>query len=350
MKLYPIVWRALTHLFFLRRYAFEPEVNQPPQRRPRRGDGKDFLFSADDVDDNLDEEHNGDYITVPSFDTPGCGDVLAPLADALDAPLIGAGSTSCDDKDALSGVPYNIFANEDTGGVYAKFCQQLDPKQTLALTVDAHGAQKEPIARRMKRTPPPNPDAYDSFSFNMKWQPDGDDSTCEQTPQGCTEAFFALSSSPCGHRGGEQNTMTAAGKYEIPNCGTYSYSITGPDVPPPSEPSEPSSETPALGSQHCALAPSIYDENQPSTQSDLAGDACKDAEGHLVKANDPDTSIHFEWKPPPESGDISSYVYDVYWEEGCKSDVTEMDAGNPLEGQTCKGLLTNNFKNCEFIE
>lgn len=76
------------------------------------------------------------------------------------------------DKDMLSGVAYNVF-----NGVYGKFCEQIDKDQGedkdngLGWVVDSHG-NKIPHRKRswlVGRTPPPNPDSYSDFNFELVW-------------------------------------------------------------------------------------------------------------------------------------------------------------------------------------
>jgi hypothetical protein len=113
---------------------------------------------------------------------------------------------------------------------------------------------------------------------------------------------------------GEQNGMTAMAKIDIPGCGTYSYNITGPDVPassssstPPTSPPPPS---PTLGSQWCYDSAAFGDHGDisGSFQASSATDACNGADGHMI-TNDNSTIIHYT--PSNYMGDVP-YVYDIY--------------------------------------
>lgn len=108
-----------------------------------------------------------------------------------------------------------------------------------SLEHDSHGnpSKTTPRVRRRlsKRTPPVNQDSYSSYTFEFKWE-NKDSDGCGQTTDSCNKAFVMFANSPCGHQGGEQNGLTAAAALPIDKCGTFSYKITGPDVPPPSGP------------------------------------------------------------------------------------------------------------------
>jgi hypothetical protein len=142
--------------------------------------------------------------------------------------------------------------------------------------------------------------------------------------------------------------MTAAAKIDIPGCGTYSYKITGPGVPPPNK-NPPPPPPPSLGSQWC------YDQNAFGKHNDIqerfqvlgAKLACEKMDGHKVKEGD--AVLHTKYAPAIFRLDVP-YVYEIYWEPNCKSTVNEMDAGKPLpdkNGITCESLLTGDYKNCK---
>ena len=144
--------------------------------------------------------------------------------------------TECDDK-KLSDVFYNAMTNLDAlkPNIYDKFCQQIDGTKSSKLSYGADGNLKEaPKLKRDessildKRTPPPNPDALKDNTFEFAWEPlPGDNVGCSQDVASCRKAFAKLTTSPCGHQGAQMNSMTSAAKISLPNCGTYSWLITG---------------------------------------------------------------------------------------------------------------------------
>ena len=68
-------------------------------------------------------------------------------------------------------------------------------------------------------------------------------------------------------------------------------------------------------------------------------------EGHMIKKGDPNSYIHEEKYNEP--GD-NAYVYDVFWQDGCKSDVSQRNAFNPMgEWYNCTTLLERDYKKCE---
>ena len=88
-----------------------------------------------------------------------------------------------------------------------------------------------------KRTPPPDPNRYNTFSFHLAWAKDNNKNDgCGQTALSYYEAFTKIIESACGHQGGQSNEITTAASFTLLNCGTYSYEVTGPDVPKPQVP------------------------------------------------------------------------------------------------------------------
>lgn len=161
--------------------------------------------------------------------------------------------------------------------------------------------------------------------------------------ESCVLAFQNLANSPCGHQGGDQNVMTAAGKFDIPNCGTYSYTITGPDVPPPAKPSSTDQSPPKPS---CHLGFDDHSDIHPDVQSQFADKVCsEEAKGHMIIEGDSSTYIH---KPLYYLAGENGYVYDIYWEQGCKDDVSKRDAFNPMgEGYNCTDLFIQDYKYCK---
>lgn len=133
------------------------------------------------------------------------------------------------DTNALSGIPYNVF-DGSAGNIYGNFCDAVgkDRKTKLTWHVDSRGDRKNSKRYlRYKRTLPSNPDAYRTFDFELEWAPTSGDCSIK-----CNDAYAAMALSPCGHQGGQQTGRTASASLDV-GCGTYSYKITGADVPPP---------------------------------------------------------------------------------------------------------------------
>lgn len=249
---------------------------------------------------------------------------------------------SCDTH-ALSGIPYNVFSGSSAGStdVYGKFCDAVekDQKKELTWTTDASGNEKSKKLRMMKRTPPPNPKAYDSYSFKLNFKPSSDASSgCRSS---CADAFSTISNSPCGHQGGTQNGMTAKASLDV-SCGTYSYEITGEDVPAVQGPPSPS-----LSAQYCFPSDAFgeHGDISPDWQAQYTGWACAGSAKKTIKKGDPSTFVH--WNTTTNG---VPYTYSVTWEDDCESSETEMNVYQPLpdnEDANCMDLLQNNYKDCK---
>lgn len=141
----------------------------------------------------------------------------------------------CEGEDEHSStLPFNVFfdPSKDTGVFYG-FCDEMDNGKLDQLnnqewTVNAKGEHQT-----RKRTPPPNPDAWKQ-QIKLKWAPNKNNHQCGTT---CKDVFKNIAQSGCGHKGGQQNEMSVRASEDI-NCGTYSYEITGDQVPIP-KPAQP---------------------------------------------------------------------------------------------------------------
>ncbi|KAL9618507.1 MAG: hypothetical protein Q9160_006763 [Pyrenula sp. 1 TL-2023] len=231
------------------------ETPKDHSREPIKASSDEDKSDSEDLGtEEIDAEH------TPGFTTPGCGDrnPSTPKPKTADAPSKDDApppQTKCDKKNALSGVPYNVFSGQ-AGKVYTHFCVAANGnKRILHWTFDSKGNLKKsprtskrnaPVMRIDKRTPPPDPAKYDSFDFELSWEPAEvfDRTKCTHT---CVKAYDALASSPCGHQGGEQNVMTAEGRADV-GCGVFRYTITGPDVPKPGPEDPPPSSSPSPSS------------------------------------------------------------------------------------------------------
>lgn len=336
------------------RYPVNPVENYAPPRSPRNSNGRAYALTADEEqDDNATNATDTTDAELQDSEhyVPGCGDILPPPTAA--AVPVNTGQALCDDKDSLSSIPYNVFSGQDTG-VYAQFCFKFNVLEQDRWTVDSQGNPLSVAGQKVKRTPPPNPSAYDSYKFHLQWTPETTDSTCTQTVDDCLQAFRILSDSPCGHQGGEQNVMTSTGNFTIPGCGAYSYDITGPASDLPSPTSSPTSTllpSPTLGAQWCyptevngekVKHKDVHDADQERGVTST----CSGTKGKMIVDGDPSTNLH---QTTYDLNGPLPYKYNVFWEPGCKSSVTEMDIGDPLgDGQhTCYSLLRGDFKQCK---
>jgi hypothetical protein len=135
--------------------------------------------------------------------TPGCPDHPYIASDLFGVSSLSPSHPQCDDKNALSGVPYNVFHGQP-GNVYDKFCFNLDTTANLKWTVDAHGEQYHEQGKGIsKRTPPPDPNAYSKFNFELNWETNQANRGCGQNIESCRDAFAKIADSPCGHQGGK---------------------------------------------------------------------------------------------------------------------------------------------------
>ena len=243
-------------------------------------------------------------------------------------------------------MPFNVFGTVfDTfsRGLYDKFCDEAanDQKKHLFWTVAANGDQKTapPRRRKQKRTPPADPDDYDSYSIDLTFEPGTASHRCSKS---CKEAYLVFPLSPCGHQGGTQNIMTAEASIDV-GCGTYSYKITGEDVPPPSGPPEP-----ALSERYCYPHDAFgkHADIDPDLQVHYAMEnVCAGTTQTTIKRDDPETRIN--WHTETNG---AAYNYTMAWQSGCESSVSEMNVWKPLidNDATCEDLMVDNFENCEF--
>jgi len=137
---------------------------------------------------------------APPKVTPHCPDNYPIVASGSSATPPKQTDAECDDKGALSGIPYNVF-HGSSASIYDGFCDVATQHTTreLTWTVDAYGKQKTPTR---KRTPPPDPNAYQTFNFELTWTPNLM-SNANECSRSCRDAFAAIANSPCGHQGRE---------------------------------------------------------------------------------------------------------------------------------------------------
>ncbi|KAL8731232.1 MAG: hypothetical protein Q9181_004375 [Wetmoreana brouardii] len=254
-------------------YPSQPTEERQPSEAPRRDDGQRFFADDDDTvdsDENADEngDDNGDLeAETTNHYVPDCQDHPVMQSSTFGAGTVNDDSTTDCDTNSLSGVTYNVLSGgAKTPSIFDKFCEQIDGTINSKWVVDNHGNQKEtavPGSRMRKRTPPPDPDSYETFNFELSWEKDDANNGCGQNTRSCWNAFAKLADSPCGHQGGEQNGLTAAGRITLPGCGTYAYSITGPDVPKPDQPAPPETTIEPVASP----APAPLDISKPEPPS-----------------------------------------------------------------------------------
>jgi hypothetical protein len=149
----------------------------------------------------------------------------------------------------------------------------------------------------------------------------------------CNDAYSSIADSPCGHQGGEQNGMTASASLDV-GCGSYSYKITGPDVPP----------APTLSVQYCYPTSSFgsHGDIEPDLQSEYTGYAC----GNSVNENyGPGDKLN--WQTTTNG---VPYNYNIWWKDGCTSSVNPINVYQPLvsnKDANCLNLMLDNYKNCK---
>ena len=357
--LYPLTWSCS--------YPSQPNPGSlKPIGPPKDGNGNPLTtdVGVDDAGDDNDllgtTESPPDDQTIQGFAIPGCPDRVSSLdAASASASMASAGPSSsytssvsssstapaatavpsCDTT-ALSGVPYNVFSGS-AGNIYDKFCANVTSNQQnkLDTVVDSSGNPKAAAApsRRFRRTPPPDPSAYASYSFELDWEPNTSNSQCTLS---CSDAYNHIANGNCGQQGGEQNTLTASASLDVA-CGTYSYKITGSDVPAAQAPAAPS-----LSAQYCIPIDDFGDHGdvQEDWVEEYSGYACAGTADKTIK-DDPATTIH--WNTQTNG---VPYNYTISWTPGCKSSVTEQNVWQPLAdntGLTCSSMLVNDYKNCK---
>ena len=231
---YQFIGRAehsLTRLSLLNRYPTHPIQKEVPARAPTRQSGKAFATTSDT---SLDSSGKWDTTQDPDHYIPGCSDFKSTNSATFGVSTVSNAVTSCPDTSALSGVPYNVFSGGDLNpNIYDIFCEDIDGTVNTSTVVDSLGNPQTDSSntRKFKRTPPANASGYSTFDFKLSWTNDGaENDGCGQTVESCRDAFANLTESPCGHQGGEQDILTAAGSISLLGCGTYSFLITGPDV------------------------------------------------------------------------------------------------------------------------
>ncbi|PLW12162.1 hypothetical protein PCANC_16730 [Puccinia coronata f. sp. avenae] len=236
----------------------------------------------------------------------------------------------CDMSDS-SRVPYNVF-----DGVYGRFCENTltnSPLNPLSQIVDSHGYVIPPKKRSLsKRTPPPNPDAYQDYKFGLSWS--GGKGACSLS---CNEAFKAGSTSPCGHTAGQQNIMSTSGTVEA-GCGQYKWTI----VKPPG--TDPAPSPPTVSSVQCNAADKFgkHGDINPGFQNQYTGFACVGSAFKNLKPGDPDVTFSTKTNGTP-------YNYKISWVSGCKTTVSQMNVYQPIpndDKNTCLNLLRRTFTEC----
>ncbi|KAL9129683.1 MAG: hypothetical protein Q9217_001925 [Psora testacea] len=240
------------------------------------------------------------------------------------------------DMHESSGVPFNVFSD----GVYKRFCEAVDKdkKTELAQIVGPDGFEIPPKAKRnaavQKRTPPPDPDAYVGYSFELSLS--GGDESC----------------SIGGHTAGYQNRMALQTKLDT-SCGIYSYKITRPPSADKPEPPEVP-ETPQPGPLVCKEYLQEYDKCFNDIHEKLV-ESCIDAmraqfpgDGNRV------TSSMANITQVLRKGRKGvTYMMNIGWIPGCtdyESQVADNPQGksgdNPDQSISSSQILRGTYKNC----
>ena len=168
---------------------------------------------------------------------------------------------SCD-RDHSSSVRSADFRQS----TFNAFCDEIkngDKSQASTQTVDIRGAVI-PASKRsisiLRRSPPPNPDLYNDYKFELSWT--GGDNTCSSD---CAESF-SEKTYHCHHTGTQMNLMTTEASFDT-GCGTYSWKVIAPDEGGSESPTKPEL------SPSCA-DPSVYTRFTLQEAEDAIKDFC----------------------------------------------------------------------------
>ncbi|OIW26327.1 hypothetical protein CONLIGDRAFT_683316 [Coniochaeta ligniaria NRRL 30616] len=238
----------------------------------------------------------------------------------------------------FSDIPSNVFGS-DKNSIYGHFCDSWVAGNELKMTVDAAGNDRKPKAGLTRRTPPPNPNTWSHYNFDLSFEPTDNGKKCAFN---CKDAFTAMTQA-CSNTGTIGTLMAKTGKVDV-GCGVFDFNIVGPTVPL------------AQQDRHCYSTNEFgsHGDIHPGTVSFYSGFACAGTAVTPIKRGDPATNIHFERFGLVRGGGVP-YQYNIYWKDGCVLDyVPGYDAvfpANPLDvkdpGHTaCQQLLVDNFQNC----
>ena len=178
-KEHMLIWLCLS-------YSYPKEPVVPHSRKPPEAP----TYGKDDA--IVDTNESLDLIATDNHYIPGCEDHPIQSSSTFGATTVNDDAmTECADTNALSGVMYNVFYGlEKTPNIYDNFCQNIDGNVNFKSVFDAHGNQRDPgpSRRELKRTPPPDPDSYDTFNFELGWEKNDTAQGCGQTVESCREA------------------------------------------------------------------------------------------------------------------------------------------------------------------
>lgn len=246
------------------RYPVKPVgLTQTPKQAPRDGEGN--LLESVQNDGPAGGVVHPDSFAAEEYDDgnwiPGCPDYPPRLTDMVGEAAVAQSSVNPQfDEKLITDLPTNVFHGQN-GNVYDLFCFNLNPQAPLNWTVDSHGVggptpPDHPTRRAVvdqdwrrylvagdglgKRSPPPNPDTWKKYSFQLAWEPDMQNLGCQQNPISCANAFRRMADAPSGHQGGKCPHFTRPS--------TYSFPPAHSELRPPSKPSlsSPIAQTPPL--------------------------------------------------------------------------------------------------------
>ncbi|EER41606.1 conserved hypothetical protein [Histoplasma capsulatum H143] len=278
---------------------------------------------------------------------------ILALYQALEPPKVCKMKTpkpTCN-MDWASELPFNVFDK-----TYANFCKRVEAMDhlPLELKVNSDGSNASPVIvvqdpsnypwwplfGFQKRTPPPNPAAFDDVHIIFEWLPRP--RPCKMS---CKNALSTITASPCGQTGGQMNTMAVSGEIDV-GCGVYRYRLDGPkDVVPPPPEKEPDPIKPELSKIHCYKTNEFgkHDDVNPLWQRMLISPACKPAKGKTMREGD-DPIVY------DTTGKGGPYYYEIKWKHKCKSTVKELDPYHPVPGDksvVCEKLFYRAYKECD---
>ena len=290
----------------------------------------------------------GGILHVDQWGPPDWLDTVQKVFAEVGEYVPGSKTPSTDpncDMDRASDITYKLFR---AAPVYGRFCEAVKkaPKSYLVQTVDELG---QVIPNRIKRTPPAEPDPRSGNTFDLEWS--GGDGSCAS---GCIESFDAMTKSPCGHIGGEQNNIAQSIEFST-GCGAYSVKV---NVPPGDKAKTPS----VRNIQEKPIVCKRFD-------SDLYGYCFQDIHEETVNSTidafgfkfgnkeqkKKDSKMRDMYQVYREKGGTSgpAYVTSVHWIEGCnKYDKQAIDNPKGESGDSSisfGNILWSVFRECKYL-
>ncbi|KAM0280464.1 hypothetical protein ACHAQH_004043 [Verticillium albo-atrum] len=237
----------------------------------------------------------------------------------------------------------NIFSSPQNN-VHNHFCSGWVKENEHKMTVNAKGENVNPEPHLERRTPPPNPDSYKDWRFDLSFKP-GEGGECKM---GCDEAYEKIEGYCTSNAGGVY--LYEKGSYDV-DCGVFDYKVykTEPPAPPPT------TELREFD-QVCYKKSDFDSRGGPDDWINYySAFACAGSglQEQAIKKGDKSTFIQWTTR----TNDIR-YQYNVWWVDGCtlaNDGPSEVLAANPLMVSdpghvACQTSLTRNWKDCKDKE